>query len=522
MGVILRSDAGHVVPKGYLEKACTANPGFWGVAFTSGGEIMYQLVGEKPDVGILEENIESFKGSSMLLYLGSAPDDHPEDIRQPFVLLTKDNKEIVLGFLDGDFKNYEDKAQPQLTGECVASEKYLKPKLEKLFRLCNYDVEKLSEEINSDDFETDMDRTYGIHGTIVLILSNNDMYVFSKNNNQQTYDWGWTSQSYDWTGETEPAKTTLQKLKDAVAAKKDSGAAASGNVVPMPPPAPKKEEDDDDDEGENPSNTAPVGRDASNSVLMSPPRHVTKTKQRKRWYRAFAGFVPENHHTCPKVWVVKAHAQRASEGRINGSIKSFRDEAFQAISGTHHPDAGTEAENPPEDTATNATAGVANTDATPQVTDGTVDPGSPGTPLWEKLPVVDPKELVQFKAWHGSADYNNLVKLHQKGIGDPTKFAELESKLPDICKSLGMKSEEILQWTPAMRFYILCNFPTIGAALLDHVIKRYAAELERQDPTPVTAQETPPIAPATKTTVPATGNKSRLLLKTNKSARIPG
>jgi hypothetical protein len=514
-GVIIRKDAGQVMPIDYIEKACAANQSFWGVAFPSTGKLSYDLAGEKPTPEIVDENQKAFQEYPVVLYLGSASKDYSPDIQQPFVLLGPVEDPLMVGFLDGDFKNYEDKANPKHTGEYICVQRYLKPKLEKLFRLCGNDLSKLVEEINADDFETDMDRTYGIHGTVVLLTATGECFEFAKNTNQQNYPWGWTSQNYGYT-EEEPAKmeptpavrqSNLLKLKAAVAEKKT----APSNVVKLTQPT-----------VDNGTNEPPPGRDASTCVLLKPPKNITKSKNRKRWYKSFGGFVPNNWQQCPAVWVLKEDAVKAGSGRLDNPATSFQDAKLAAAldnssNAALHPDASTVAENDDDDEDDEADAtGTKSVDVDHEAIEAAAD-AAITTPLHEKLPVIDPQELISFKGWYKSKEYDSLKALHQQQIGDPTKFAELESKIPNFVTALGMVGpEEVLQWTPAMHYYIILNWPTIGHSISAHFIKLYA-ELLKKDDRPA-AQAILPTATAP-TTVPATGRR-RLLA--NKGAQLLG
>jgi hypothetical protein len=498
MGVIIRANAGLVVPKGYLKRACAVNQSFWGIAYPEDGKLQMDLAGEQPTVETVSENLEIYKDYPVVFHLGSAPKDHSPDIMQPHVLLGPVENPLMVGFLDGDFSAYEDKAQPKLDGAYLCVHKRLKPKLEKLFKLCGNDLKKLIDEIDADnDFEIDMDKLSGVHGNIVLVTATGECMEFVKNDNAENFDWGWASQNYGYTGEeatpaptlkagAPAAATNLQKLKDAVAAKKD-------NVVQLNAPT-------------NVTNEPPKGRDATTAILMKCPNNITKSKARKRWFKTFAGYLPNDWQQLPAVWVLKADAEKAASGRLgpaNQVLNSLKDlKTAVAI----QPDAGTAAE---EDTDEDNEASEAAADK------------AANAPLHEKLPTIDPKDLVEFKDWYKSKAYEDLKILHQGQIGDPTKFAELESKIPDFVTALGMSGpEEILQWTPAMRYYIIVNFPSIGSAMLDYFIKLHVEDLSKDDRPTVAATQPTVTTPPAPSAAPA--GRARILKLNRKGAQLPG
>jgi hypothetical protein len=530
MGVIIRADAGHIVPVGYFERACKVNSSFWGLAFPAEGKLMYEIADEKPSSAILAENQRAFQENTVLFHLGNAPDGFPPEIQQPFVLLTLPDNEhepILVALLDGDFKSFEDKKEkPGWTGEALCVEKYLKPKLQKLFRLCDNDLSKVIAEMQEADFETDMDRCYGIYGSITFLAATGECFEFVKNDDAKEYPWGFVSNSYGWLDEDVAAKaaaaqtTNKSKLIKAVQDKKATvqPPGPKDNVVTLPvvaAPGP---------------NEPPAGRDGTTCVLMRCPKNMTKRKVKKHWFKTFAGYLPNDWETNPQVWVLKTDAVKAGSGRLD-PIKSFQ--GLPGSTATDAPPFEPDTSDDDDDEGTDQTAATLIATAGKKVVDGNnasppppVDPAT--VPLHEKLPVIDPQELVKFKGWFKSTAYDDLIKLHKNQVGNPTQFAALESKIPSFVEALGMAGlEETIPWTPAMEYYIACNFPSIARTYANAWKKLAIERGERIDqlekalhPTDSVAPAIPPIAPAIKTPAPpVNGSGTKRLIK---RASIPG
>lgn len=329
MTAIVYKKPGQLVANGYWLKALKNNTGGMGFAVQSDGVIEIERSIEHQDIAALEEIQRSFKEQAVVFCLHDNQKPlKPEDV-MPYIALGDEKSPSLICFGEGKFLNFIPSGGDAHLNEFWMFNKFIIPKLRKLYAASDSDMDKLFKELNDPLTATDYINPCGDHGSIFLINAGGNVLLFDKNHLKREYDWGSVSRHYDYKEESaapaaavvEPEKklTMLEKLKLKKAAATASPIIAS--VEPIQQPDLKATT-------VIPANTGtPVPQD---DVWYEPPEEIRGSNNAiKRAYRQEVGWLPQNWKECPKVQrsSKKITARLKKEQQIKGEnpIKDFKD-----------------------------------------------------------------------------------------------------------------------------------------------------------------------------------------------------
>lgn len=216
------------------------------------------------------------------------------DVQPYTVLVDKEDNPTVLMFLSGDFNSYAEPASTY-SEEYMASNKYIIPKLKKIFANVGQDLDKFYGELNDPMTKTELTNCITGSGAITLLVQGHTLMTFDKQSGGSQFPWGWVSDPYGYT-ETPPKaaapepKPVKQAVKSMFGQRKGlSKPIASTEPVTQPKPAtavPAPPAQPDNKEGpKEPSETE--------HKLVEPPPGVHGDAKR-RWFNDNCLFVPNN------------------------------------------------------------------------------------------------------------------------------------------------------------------------------------------------------------------------------------
>lgn len=397
-GVIVLKEKGQLVPEQYWQKVLDVNKSCSGFALATNGVIELGKLGKVDSLKELQELHEAGKEYQIVNFFGGGNPVSAEDL-QPFVILQKDNKPVLVVFLEGDFNAYG-KTDSAHTNEYHLVNNILMPKAKQLFRLCGEDIGKFMGEIADPVTQNELISAVVPRGTVTLIAGNGMIFSFEKNEDKGKFPWGWTSNTYGYAENTYPAKEegATQAPSSAMSALKDK--LLGKKVVAKPEPAsiiPSKD-----------TAQATVLHSEEVARLGSPPKEVQGKGAIKKWYRnnAMNGVLPQNWAERPEVPLKR------------GVVKSFKD-IVPVVASTEP----IKQDNiKPKDTAAKH---IPAPDPKPQV---------PIIPAAHKKDIVD--------------RFLKTVDTNSQEIIDPKVIQALEDKLPTFCEQVGLKGlEETFRWS---------------------------------------------------------------------------
>ncbi len=442
-GVILVSKKGSMIPEALLTKVMEKHSSFMSAAVVDkrkdgGYDIMSSVQREGVDMESVTEAQELFKDSDAVFFFGSADAEIADEDIQPFVLLTDKNEDaLVVAFLDGNFDNYHQTGSAFSPAHFMAN-KYLAGKIGKMFKACEGDLDLLAAELNDPVTKMDFENTFIGRGVVTLMLANNEIITFQKNEFLGEYPWGWTSNRYDYETAAPPATTIAEKVRHGIGKLRKVGSSekpvqvtSSGADTSGLGTADSLEEKDES------TSTVTVNEPANGEKWMgSPPPEFKSKNQKRNWYikNEINGVVPQDYKKCPLVQVKTKEAatgvmpeaattvKAPITGGGNGKIKDFRDMPKDQIK---------------------TVPNVSQSEPAPIMT----------ASVREKLL----KEFIP-----------NL-DMSSKQVPDPTKIQEIEKKCPNFGQQLGLSLESVLSWSVDSYQKLAREFPDAAGILLSNL-----------------------------------------------------
>jgi len=396
-GVIVLKDKDQLVSERYWEKVLGANKSCSGFAFASNGVVELGKLDKVDTLKEIQELHEAGKNFAIVNFFGNGSVGK-EDL-QPFVVLEKNGKPMLVAFLEGDFNAYG-KTDSSHTNEYHLVNNILVPKSKQLFRLVKEDINQFMSELADPVTQSELINTTVPRGTITLIAGNGAIFSFEKNADKGTFPWGWTSNTYGYVEKNEEAKPS-SSLANRFFGKKPEAKPEPPSIVPgkdtTQPSVLHKEE---------------VAR------LGSPPKEVQGKGAIKKWYRnnALQGVLPVNWSERPEVPL---------KTRPSQTVKSFKE--LPQIASTESIK--------PKDTAPKVVVpAVAQTLPTKTPVEHPQEHKVPIIPAEHKKDIID--------------RFLKTVDTNSQEIVDPKTIQSLENKLPTFCEQVGLKGlDETFRWS---------------------------------------------------------------------------
>lgn len=412
-GVIVVKDKNQIVPRPYLEKVLEKNPTAFGMAFVEKGSILEDIVSKDISVDLIMGLMDGFKKEVVVFHFGNYDAGYLTDDLQPWIALrdVKQQPSLVV-FLEGNFSS-QSKAGSNHVPEFFASYDKLMPKLQKLYNMADHNIGKLM--ANVEGFKDDLASLWVDRGTILMLASTGQIYSYSVNPLEKKFDWGWTTNHYGFGVEEKLSPADLMRAR---ATAKIAGIVPDKKVEPAPGPIAGIVQDPPKTETSVPAITQPK--------MVQCPITVRGKKNIGEWYRANAGFNPQNYKQRP---LVEVKADLVTGGKKGDIIKTFQDlpKDLPVIPGIKE---------------------------TPSIT----EPVGPSTPI----PVIPKKEQDNLLT------FITTIGADSREILSPKSIQDLEQKYPTFAQYCGQEDLGFIRSWPYSAFVELVNNPLYRAA--SHVL----------------------------------------------------
>lgn len=223
--------AGFILPQPLVELALKQFPSALGTVLqlndgTPELSVSYYDKDEVPSVEDFMAAQESNKDVLKAFWFGKSDKPLSSESMQPFEIILKDNKPVVVALIAGDYEKWMDDDDKK-TGD---SDSYfmangiLKPKLSKIYtKMCDSDTMKLFNELQGSDEdksnEADINALAQHRGCVGLIFDHGDWLVFDVKNSDYVIqgDWGYSTDRLGWNpdakAKTEEKPSLVAKAK---------------------------------------------------------------------------------------------------------------------------------------------------------------------------------------------------------------------------------------------------------------------------------------------------------------------
>ena len=304
---IILKKPGMIVPKDILQLTMKENPSCCGFAIQALTEdnkpmLFVDKHDRLPDISKIETLQNEAKDYWMTLFFSKFDGKFDKELVQPFTLFggEEDDPHVAV-FMEGDFPQFSD------AGEMNAEEyrlayNYLFPKINQLNRLTKGDMNALREEMETEQFNTELIREIGHRGMFTMMFQEGEPLCFGKNELGGEFEWGATSNLHKYDEEKEQAP--VEKKETLVSkARKRFGISMDDAPKDTPPVEKPKEEV----KKENPPGVhtiPPKTEDISTSQKVgghywSPPKNLTG-RHLKKAIRKMAGL--QGNQDLPQGW----------------------------------------------------------------------------------------------------------------------------------------------------------------------------------------------------------------------------
>jgi hypothetical protein len=144
---------------------------------------------------------DGFKDKTIVVHYAHSNSTLLEEDLQPFVLVeNEDNTPVLAVLLDGDFSGFADEKSSH-TAEALCVQKAIAPRIEKLIRLTDGDLDKIMDEladaVTAQDWANFM---LGSRGSILVLCSNGRIQTITVEGDTscKKFDWGWVSNTHGY------------------------------------------------------------------------------------------------------------------------------------------------------------------------------------------------------------------------------------------------------------------------------------------------------------------------------------
>lgn len=227
--IVLARNPGEIVPEQFLSIVRSAFPRGWlSIAYTDAGAVQVQVEKNAENVSVqdLKDLSETVKDKKLLIAFG---DPCHEDGIQPMFLLAKDNQDLLVAYLLGEWERFKELGS-NLPAPFYATNKYLHPKMNQLFKGVGENIDTLTEAMSHELFGMEMDAFAKDQEALVFFAANDQVKVLSPTRELAQFPWGWTTDALGYSEGMFPPKEETAKSKIA----KILGKKASGPTSPVP------------------------------------------------------------------------------------------------------------------------------------------------------------------------------------------------------------------------------------------------------------------------------------------------
>lgn len=319
--VIIVKNAGHDIPRGYLQTALKNCPTYLGLTVQGddgAGQPLLETSAEKKtyDVDELLKILESMKDVRVVLQLGQMHHDFDESSdMMPYTFQIAPEKkgddpvDILAIHLEGDFKDYTKPGEGH-TETYNLWDEYLFPTIQEKFEAAE-DLDNFFDRLRQTSFERGVLNTIGHRGVAVFVPQFGEIISFGRNEELGgEYDWGTTSNHFNWgktTGLAKAAEAAVAAVKKPVGrlARAMGSTAVSTSTTPPPVPEPQQDPKEQVHKTEATPKKLNEPKKDDNDPFARWPGTTSKThtmvsiptslqgNARNRWIRTFLGLAPD-------------------------------------------------------------------------------------------------------------------------------------------------------------------------------------------------------------------------------------
>ena len=227
--IVLARNPGEIVPEQFLSIVRSAFPRGWlSIAYTDAGAVQVSVEKDAKDVSVqdLMDLSETVKDKKLLIAFG---DPCHEDGIQPTFLLSKDNQDLLVAYLVGEWEQFKEIGS-NLHASFYANNKYLHPKMVQLFKGVGENLDTLTDAMSHELFGMEMNAFAKDQEALVFFAANDQVKVLSPTKELAQFPWGWTTDALGYSEGMFPPKEETAKSKIA----KILGKKASGPTSPIP------------------------------------------------------------------------------------------------------------------------------------------------------------------------------------------------------------------------------------------------------------------------------------------------
>lgn len=372
---------------------------------------------------------EAAPDCNILFMLMHYPAKYHEEDEQPFTMLwDKDNNPLLVGCATGKFDNFIPAASDH-SNEYFMFNKWLIPKIKKLYEYADKDLSKLFNELNDPLTKQDFDNACRNGSTIALLSATGREMMFYDHQDHAkhtNFDWGYATDSFGYKEAEAVVAQPITKAVGSMFKKKIIGEAAQ--KVPDSRPIiaavePVKTE------------TRIPDNVAGTEYCKPPPKDMSRNKQKSYWHNRL-GFLPKDWEDFPTHYKMP--------------IKDFKDLPAANVN-------------------------------TARTAEDKVDTSGTGVTT-ETLPIMSPKIIESI-----NHDFNKVLDKNSGVVPlDPEKIQEEEDKHPTFGEATGLGFDSTDKW-PFATILSLCEKYPKGAAIL--LCNYRAADLARIEEAAGTANE---------------------------------
>lgn len=407
-------NADQIIPADYLQLIVNKKPNVFGYAVQDGEGLSVGREEGTPLMADLETmNTETQGLRSMLCFGWLDTGFNVEDI-QPFTINDGDDKPFLAIGLDGDFPKYDN--NNGRTQEFNLANEIIIPTLLDICELTDGDIAKLVAALGKPSFNNNFLAAVGHRGVLNLLPSEGDSFYAAKDTlGGEPFTWGRTSQLHSWGDvKQEPVKQETKKRfsfggkkAEAPSAPKDAATPGTAPRASVPPVETKVE--------------APK---ATGPLPIRPPAWCHANDDKKSWYQMVGGNLPRGWKHGVPIIPVQGVTPPAKIEDLQAWRAAKKKEVIAASTVT------------PAPAATATSAGPVKT--TEEVK---------AIKAEENLPIIPAKDmerLFDFVAKHIDGQSSQMIP--------PDQIQAIEKKFPALSECLGLKPQELLNWSPSALF----------------------------------------------------------------------
>jgi len=312
--VIIVKNAGHDIPRGYLQVALKNCPTYLGLTVQGddgNGQPLLETSAERKtyDVDELVKILETMKDVRVVLQLGNMQQDFDEssDMMPYTFQIAGEGKEdpptdILAVHLEGDFSEYSKPGEGHTETYNIWDE-YLFPTIQEKFEAAD-DLDNFFERLRQPSFQKAVLNAVGHRGVAVFVPQFGEIVAFGRNEELGgEFSWGTSSNHFNWGKNTvlENAVTAVKKTGGRLARALGTTAVSPPSPEPTPQPDPKehvhktdaspKKLNDPKKDDNDPFARWP-GTSSKTHTMVAVPVGL-QGNARNRWIRTFLGLGPE-------------------------------------------------------------------------------------------------------------------------------------------------------------------------------------------------------------------------------------